>query len=502
MSDADLLALTELCNALADGRITEAERTELNRRLAESDEARRFYVRFASLGASLSGYAAEQQCEAAPAPRKVVKFPVKWTAGIAALAASIAAMLAYWKEDPAPGKPEPTSVAWLTGATDARWTDAAAAPEPGDAIERGQRLDLKSGLAEVTFDSGARVVLEGPASLDVASAWTADLRKGAITASAPQEAAGFRVENAAVQVTQLGGDVRIEADGSGNAEVLSLRGSAETSSRGAKLLLKDRQARRFARDGVSTVADVEAKFSRVSARAPINRKGRPVRFAHWSFNSMTGGNFMADTSGFEPAALRLERGSAKGADLFLHTGRWQRALTFDGLTFATGRLPASTPRLIATWLKIAPDAPLDEGEAILALGAKARGLRVAWNREPERGPLGALRTEHDGTTIIGSTSLRDGRWHHVAVMVVGNKKAGRPEVRQYVDGRLEGASIVARRFKANDSRDLVWIGRGDDRSKMATDNFRGELDELIIADRPLSPYELRTLIDTNAMPGA
>ena len=44
MNDADVLTLTELCNALADGLLTEAQRAELNRRLAESEELSRHFL--------------------------------------------------------------------------------------------------------------------------------------------------------------------------------------------------------------------------------------------------------------------------------------------------------------------------------------------------------------------------------------------------------------------------------------------------------------------------
>lgn len=429
MTDAETLELTDLCNALADDRLDSTHRARLNEVLATSDEARRFYVRFAAMNASLCDYAGEAQTDApAPPKPKLIRHPMAWWIGIGAVAASIALIFSLReKTDDAP-----PSVAWLTGAKDARWSEVSG-PQPGDALERGRRLELASGLAEVTFDSGARVVLEGPASLDVESAWAASLNSGTLTASTPNEAAGFRVANPAVAVTALGGDVRISTDRSGGAEVVALDGAAEAAApgRAEKHLLKSKQARRFAGGSVQPVSDLDAKLTRFAERARLDRKGRPVK---------------------------LTRGP--------HA------------------------RTMAFWVRVPQDAAPGAQAEIAGFGhKKSNPLRVAWNTTPEHGLLGALRSEIDGESIVGRTSLRDGQWHHVAVMIVGGKKNGRIELKQYVDGRLEGSTMLSRgKLDANDPREFVQAA--------------GEVDRMIFADRPLTPFELRTLIDTDALPGA
>jgi len=435
MNDAEILELTELCNALADSRLTEAQRTRLNEVLAGSEEARAFYVRFAGMNASLCDYASESQVEApAPPKPKIIRHPMAWWAGIGAVAAGLVAVLALREK---PVEEATPSVAWLTGAKDAQWSEASG-PQPGDALERGRHLELQSGLAEVTFDSGARVVIEGPASLEVESAWAASLKSGTLTASAPSEAAGFRVANPAVAVTNLGGDVRIEADRHGSAEVVALSGTAEaaTPHRAEKHLLKSKQARRFAGGHAMPVADLDKKLSRFTERARLDRSGRPVKLTR-------GGN----------------------------------------------------ARTVAFWVRVPKDAAPGQQPEIAGFGRnKSNPMRVAWNTAPEHGLLGALRTELAGEAIVGRTSLRDGQWHHVAVMIVGPKKSGRIEVKQYVDGKLEGSTMVTRRkFDADETREFVHVGEP---------TVGGELDKLIFADRPLTPFELRTLIETDALPEA
>lgn len=510
MNTATVLELTDLCDGLADARLDGTQRARLNTLLAESADARAFYVRFAGLSSSLCSYAAELQSEPrseVAETRRLLPFPRGFWWGSGALAAAAAVVLAFvfgWSGKEAA---EPESVAWLTGAQDAQWSDPTLAP--GDALERGQRLELQRGLAEVTFDSGARVTLEAPVSLEVQSAWIAALRSGALTASASPDAAGFRVVSPGVDVTNLGGEVRVVAEHGGAAEVCALDGSAEAGQPGRreKLLLKNRQARRFAGDRVTRVN--EAKFAR---RAPrLDRQARPLKFARFSFEETDGQAVAAQTLGFEPAAItaNLETRQRRVGDRWLQPGRWRNALALDGQSFAAARIPGENPRTVAFWVNVPADAPLGEGVAMIGWNRKTRGLlrgaQITWNRDPERGPLGALRTEHEEHAVVGRNSLRDGQWHHVAVLFLGGKKTrGFVQVKQYVDGRLDGTGAIARRVRpgAGEKTEMVWIGRRANRSTLAEEGFRGGLDELFLADRPLAPDEIRRLMDENQPPGA
>ena len=90
-------------------------------------------------------------------------------------------------------------MARITGAKDCRWVGAAPTARSGDYLRKGQYLELAAGFAEVTFDSGAQVILEGPACLSLNSAWDATLVRGTLKANVPTEAMGFRVSNPSVR---------------------------------------------------------------------------------------------------------------------------------------------------------------------------------------------------------------------------------------------------------------------------------------------------------------
>ena len=81
---------------------------------------------------------------------------------------------------------------------------------------------------------------------------------------------------------------------------------------------------------------------------------------------------------------------------------------------------------------------------------------------------------------------------------------GAAQVKQFVDGKLEGAGAFSWRERplaqsAGEAGKLT-LGRTTVTSS-AADGFVGALDELFIADRPLTPFELRQLIEKNELPG-
>jgi hypothetical protein len=130
-------------------------------------------------------------------------------------------------------------------------------------------------------------------------------------------------------------------------------------------------------------------------------------------------------------------------------------------------------------------------------------VQISWNRRGEEGAFGALRTDFGGGHAVGTTSLLDGKWHHIAVCFApGEDDDAAPRVKQYVDGRLESSTIVPGTVRAPGGSgemgvtDVVWLGyrlTGKPESR----RFRGELDELFITDRGLDPNEIVAIMRDN-----
>ena len=529
LSDSEILELSELCNALVDGRIDDAQKARLSNLLEGSEEARRVYVRLMGLSASLYSYASELQVEAPDAPpssARVIRLAA-WSFGSLAAAASI--ILALWLSH----RPQPAAVsvetrpeeyiARLTGSKDCRWTQTAL--PSGASLSKGQRLEIASGYAEITFDSGAQVVIEGPASLELNSAWQATLNKGTAKASVPPEAIGFELSSAAVNITDLGTEFTMIADGGGSADVLVLKGEVEASPSHAederKIVLRQNQSRHFASSGVSRVSDSEQKFARFSQPVTLDHFSPATEYVHWSFDDREGELLKADgfgraLNGFE---ARLILGSAAAETEVRGEGRRGSCLRFNGSFFTRAALPrmsGDSPHTVGFWVKVAEDAQLSSAYAMVAWSARSKKLgshpvHVGWNRNPAEGSVGVLRTDYGGGYALGATPLRDGRWHYVAVVFVpGDEAEPLPEVKQYVDGRLEGegkasppgteVSTRANPDNAERTSDTVWFGCRLGSNGPRKERFRGDLDELWIADRALGPREIVSLMRDNQPP--
>jgi len=81
------------------------------------------------------------------------------------------------------------------------------------------------------------------------------------------------------------------------------------------------------------------------------------------------------------------------------------------------------------------------------------------------------------------------------------------EVRQYVDGRLEGegtpsspgSDIFMKSSNAYATSGTIWLGCRLGTRQVRDERFIGEMDELFIADRALRPDEIVRLMDANRL---
>jgi len=121
---------------------------------------------------------------------------------------------------------------------------------------------------------------------------------------------------------------------------------------------------------------------------------------------------------------------------------------------------------------------------------------VCWNTLYKDGALGALRVELGIGHVVGATDLRDGRWHHVAVVFLGGENADvSTHIRLYVDGRLER---MTGRLQQRIATDTVsgkaapmiigrYLGRWKNREHFY---FQGDLDEVRVYDEAILPSDI------------
>ncbi len=121
------------------------------------------------------------------------------------------------------------AVATITGLGAASWQ------VPGDSrpmLSRcavGDRLRLRQGSAELTFDAGAQVTVFGPADFDITSATSIRCRRGRVTTLVDHRGKGFSIETPQAKVVDLGTQFGLSISDKGETEVVVFQGSIDLS---------------------------------------------------------------------------------------------------------------------------------------------------------------------------------------------------------------------------------------------------------------------------------
>jgi len=122
--------------------------------------------------------------------------------------------------------PEVETVATLVEAEGCRWAGSELPTAQGSRLGVGT-LALVEGMATLEFESGARVTLEAPATLEVLSKMHCRLVEGSVVADVPEPAHGFTVDAPTVKVVDLGTRFGVTANRFGNAQVIVFDGEVQ-----------------------------------------------------------------------------------------------------------------------------------------------------------------------------------------------------------------------------------------------------------------------------------
>ncbi|MBE7500496.1 MAG: FecR domain-containing protein [Verrucomicrobiales bacterium] len=225
--------------AVCHGAATEEEMRALNVLLRHDTSARDEYLMRVELHSRLASepgvfdlpearprFTRAPICAPLPDARRRRQFQY----GAVVLAASVTLLaggwwgLRAWRQGERPGATR-AAVAMLTRVVEARWVQGQEPPRVGSALSPGS-LRLESGLAQVVFYSGARVVMEGPAELRLVSPGEAICPTGRLLAEVPRPARGFRLNTDQLSVVDLGTAFGVDAT-PGRTEVHVFSGKVE-----------------------------------------------------------------------------------------------------------------------------------------------------------------------------------------------------------------------------------------------------------------------------------
>jgi ferric-dicitrate binding protein FerR (iron transport regulator) len=241
LTDAERWRLLELCERAVSEQISPEERSDLNGLMRTHEEARELFARALQQHAELRYDNRLVKELAGEAPRVPAggsqnssrKDRTPWGPSLLAAAAGVAIMgfvTAMWGWQLGPSKlaaMNPT-VATVIKARECKWAGSTLPTAEGSRVTTGI-LELAEGIATLKFDSGAEVVMEAPATLEIVNAMECRLVRGTLMADVPPSAIGFVVETPDARVVDYGTRFGVSAGEDGKYLVKVLEGLVEVN---------------------------------------------------------------------------------------------------------------------------------------------------------------------------------------------------------------------------------------------------------------------------------
>ena len=407
------------------------------------------------------------------------------------------------------------AVAMLSHVVDAEWNSADQAPRLGAPLEPGW-LRLKSGLAQIVFYSGARVVIEGPAEFQIVTPGESSFRNGKLIAEVPPQARGFRVTTPQMSVIDLGTAFGIDVKQrrtelhvfKGSVELQATRGVAkQTLKEGAGAVTEDSRTLKLItadQKPFASLFDLQLKSTATGVlrheqwrAAAVRLNEDPSLLVHFDFEQM------------DPAEWRLRNASSRkdaASDGTIvgcqwNEGRWpdKKALEFRNVNDRVRiDVPGEHESLtLAAWVRVQG---LDRQINSLYMSDGFEPGTVHWS------------IRHDGVlalTAIGSeprdhqicisppvlTLNQFGLWVHLAAVIDGSAK----DVVHYLNGVPVSHHVlnIKPTFRIGMAELGNWNAKGFPKEDpFMIRNFGGAIDEFCLFGRALSAEEIHALYST------
>ena len=399
----------------------------------------------------------------------------------------------------------------LTRAVDARWSPKAQSLRVGSALEPGS-LHLQSGLAQVVFYSGARLVMEGPTELRLVSANEAVCVSGRVLAEVPTPARGFKLRTGQLSVVDLGTSFGIEATRS-RTEVHVFKGKVELQpgKAGEQSLAEGQAALVQGRDLPQLMAASAEAFAPLFEFQERSLASEAVRYDQWRLSS-------AQLNQDPSLVLRFDFENLGDPDWTLPNKAARNAQAEDGVIVgcqrAQGRWrekPALEFQSVNDRVRLA--VPNEFRAMTLAAWVCLKGLDRDFNSlfMSDGFDPGTVHWLIRGDGVLGLTvfgprvgkfqimaspavvSLQTlGMWQHLAVVIDGKAQ----EVVHFVNGSpiSRHALKIGPPFRVGSAELGNWNARsGPNPEPSLIRNLSGSLDEFELFSRALSDAEVHEL---------
>jgi len=127
----------------------------------------------------------------------------------------------------------PREIATLSKSLHATFADKKIVESGARLTNRKEILSLESGLIEIVFDTGAKVLVEAPATFRLKSAKRMALQSGQLFAFVPDSAQGFIVDTPNSHIKDMGTEFGVRVDQDGTSDLHMFKGKAALASSSA-----------------------------------------------------------------------------------------------------------------------------------------------------------------------------------------------------------------------------------------------------------------------------
>lgn len=494
--------LEDLIERHLNDELNADEKTELAEALDSSPEAGKMLVKHAGFNSALSSVLKSQTDIDVniPAPEFPKSSPLKTI--LPWLIASAACLMLFFK--PGPERPaeklvetdkEKALTAMLVNEANARFADGRSKDDvkflPGS-------YELTEGAVHLRFSSGADLVVEAPAELEIIDAMNTKLISGKVRAMVPPPAKGFTVSAYDVNYEDIGTEFGLIVDGSKNSSELHVfdgqvnvkepgtdkllkkvfKGQAVVYEEGRRSSEKELQPDEFLTIGKIGFKRWEKQISKISKSADV--------IACYPFIKEESG-ILKNTAG----ERRVSDGVISGARWV--SGRWpgKEALLFDRKDdYVELDIPLQLDEMsVSMWLKIDRQdtllSPLfnsnkwDEGDIHLQM------LRF---QQPHFDVYGSRVGPVQKKLLNKAVSFSD--WIHVVLVLSSKESYGKVYIngQEAVDGKFPKDALI----KPGKCRIGNWVPVP---GYEAERRFNGRIDEVLVWKKVLSKKDITSLVE-------
>jgi hypothetical protein len=419
------------------------------------------------------------------------------------------------------------TVGRITGMVDCQWIGSDEKASNGDRVAFGGKYSLASGVLEVTYDTGAKVILQGPVNYTVDSENGGFVSHGKMTGTIEHsKAKGFVVRTPTAVITDLGTEFGVEVSEEGSTTSHVFRGSVDVKPiatkgqpKGRSIRLVANESARVKRAKGNQVAEAVRiavdpatyiRSEQISNRAIAEKA---TAFGRWQVyrddvckdpSLLAYYDFQKDAA--TPSVLHNVAANGHGSyDGIIENARWttgrmpgKQALLFNGRhDFVQIHLPQTVDSLtLAAWIDV-----YSLHNSLLGLVMSdqwGHNGQLHWQLRAD-GRIGVCIFPADGFFVLGGEAFgifdvqQLHRWTHLAMVY----DHAAEQLCLYVNGAVTDKWQIAKHVPIciGPARIGHWNYSQYPTTRDPDRNFTGRIDELAIFARPLKTIEVERMFE-------